>query len=105
LKAVEEYLKGLLEKQFGAESGNNLFFFQIRHRFRAMFYVDVALYYYDRLIAVRCSDFVEVQTVESHLSVSDSSTGNKSGKSPQEGQKSAKRKKYSEVTIEKCYKG
>jgi hypothetical protein len=47
---------------------------------------------------------VKVQAVEAQLSDSDSSAGNKPDKSPPHKQKIIK-KKYSEVTIEKCYKG
>jgi hypothetical protein len=48
---------------------------------------------------------VKEQIVEAQVSDSDSGTGNKSDKSPPQEQKSTKKKKYSEVTIEERYKG
>jgi hypothetical protein len=84
LKALVQYLRRLLGRSFGAENVNNLFF--IRHRFR--FYVAVALYCCDRLTGAPRWEFVEVHTIDAQLWGSDSSTGNKSDKSPLHEQKS-----------------
>jgi hypothetical protein len=47
---------------------------------------------------------VELQIIETQLSDSDVSTGNRSDNSPSHEQRSTE-KKYSEVAIEKYYKG
>jgi hypothetical protein len=70
------------------------------------FYVHVPLYYYDRLTGARRWKIVEVQIVEVQLSDSDSSTGNKSNKSPPHKEKGTQKEVgSSEATNEECYKG
>jgi hypothetical protein len=55
------------------------------------FYVDVTLYYCNRLMGAPCWEFVEVQTVERQLPYSDSSTSNMSDNSPLHEQKSTQK--------------
>jgi hypothetical protein len=84
------YLRRLLGRSFGAENVNNFFFrFATVSEWRRSFF-DVGLCYYDRLAGATRWELVELQ-LEAQLSDSDSSTGNKSDKSPLHEQKSTQR--------------
>jgi hypothetical protein len=74
------------------------FSFLIRYHFRATrCYIDKALWCYDCLKAAERWEFMEVQIIETKLSGSDSSTGNKCDKCLTHDQKITQT--YSEVTI------